>query len=693
MVKDSIKFVLSQLVLNLAWCLYLVGVGVVGWLVLYFLNKKYKLNFAKPKFLKENAFYNILLSFAFGVLTLGVLSMPFYLFNWSSWVYTTMVFVLIGLSLVFAVKVYLPRIFEKLKLLKKGVKVTLNYKIIAILVVLAFIAFDFVLAVWNGALYADGSDIYVHYSRVFDIINSGRFTIRDGFLLGVDEVRYAFNFIYALFVPLMSMTSKVGASLIDTGFAAHAAFRAIQALAAGALSFSLLSYCAKLKRLQVWIYSLLGVVMTFSFYHFFSANYPNNIVFAWFVLLFIGMTVAYSTKFTKEGLWMLVFIAVLSAGTHPTYALIAAVFLFVVYVLLWLVWLIKNKLWFQPAKLFGFEFWMTVLTCFILISSSLFAYLQPNNLTEASKLIESQNANLNIFGVNVFPPLPELIDNQTAVVSVLSILGTVAFLFLAWNKSWELGLMVSVMTFFVLITSSNPLFVFVMQRLGLPYWLIRRFNALNIIRFYRVYLVFGFVGLFKSVDYINRKLKIKPAVKMAMRCLITGVVVLSVLSIAKVGLGTVKSAVHYGSLNHDAIKIYSLMESQVRPYLKGEDSLILSTQYTSYYLPLISPVKVIYIDSNHTPPTAAALQREQCQNFLLDNLGEGEAVSALGVKYIVLDNFQPDELYSRQVAKLRSLPEFYRELSVGGTYAVFEVVTQQKSPAPVCSEYLEIESE
>lgn len=683
--------------LNIIWLLYALLVGMLGRVAFRRIENYFKLDLSKVPSL-NNIFFKGLLYVGVGFFILGVLSIPFYIFNWSSFIYTILVWLLLVGAMTHEIVIFIKYYKEQNK--KTIISFSISKKnLILYITIIAFLIFlvsDFIFSVWHGANFSDGSDMYVHFARIFDISND-TFSIKDGFLRGVDEVRYAINFLYAFFIPLTKPLELMGVNQIPIGFSAHFIFRVLQMLAAGAFTFFVVKENVTVNQRGVYVLSFFAILATFFINHFSWANYPNVVVFAWYVILFVGGVLIYKKNTKTLGLLLLLLSAILIAGTHPTYALMASIYVVASRVLIMIIQLfmggVNRK---KTIKETSINITLIIATA-ILMAPSVFAYMTPNNMSGMAMETEGGAMSSSVLGVEIINPVSGIIgwSNNVGIVGsilfVMSALGLCFLFYLLYKKPSITSVQYIGMILFVLFTTANPLFMLVAEKAGIPWWLLLRFSSANIFITYQVFLVFGLYLIYLAPRFFDRNMVLRLATK-SLSCILILVCITSLVSQARL---TYATATQHGLDNSTAASgVFNVMRDELLPFLPSDkEVLILSTSYISYYLPLIAPkASVLSIDALHMPPAAAGDYRESCQQNLLLDVGNGESLRSLGVDYVILDEWQQDDMFNSQLETLRNDKINFTEIHIGDIFVIFKVNDGASRQSIVeCSKFLEIE--
>lgn len=666
------ELLLQYAPLSLWWLGYLWVVLLVGWMMWGLVIGLAQRRWSLPPL--ANPWLTVLVWAMCGVATIGLVSVPLYFFGGSA-VWLTGIIALLAIAAFFlGVGKLWRRRSRAVKIAKRlagrGYQVSITTRSLLVvtctLLFIGFIVVDGVLSTMRLSFLADGSDANVHLSRVVDIAENG-FSIRDGFMQGIDETRYAINFIYALFVPLVTAGAVAGTAPYEMAAVTPVFFRALQILAIGALAFGVAQLLfAKRKHATVLAYcvSVAAVIIGMSLNHFAFSFYPNIVVFAWYVVLFFALLWQSDSKYRHLSFLLLALSVITIAGTHATYAIMAGLLIALVRGVYFVEDIVRRR---SP---FTTQFWVSVMAVAVLLLPGIFVFLQPNLMSDQAINTESAGASVQLFGIRVFPPRLGLTDNL--VWNVVQLIGVAGLSMLGFRRSFRAGVLITILLGISLITASNPVFVSIMNAAHIPYWVMSRFPSLNIFLTYSLPIVFGLVFVGMGGAWAARQWSSRRSVALTVGVVTVFVIGVVILAIMDTGVAVQRQAKYFAKRNYTALETFRRIDREVMGHI-GNRQLVLASHYTSYYLPVVKPSTVVYTDALHMPPGGDASNRQQCQNQLFAQLNAPDVVRGTGVNWVVIDPYQGKKITEERLSALRSHPEDYVEVSGPGVYRVFRV--------------------
>lgn len=672
--------------LSLAWVIYFCVLSIVGYAMIRLIKKLLSRKNCTLS-LKEYGFLvNLIFNAVSGFVLFGILSLPFYLFEWSAKVYTILCIIVV----VFAIFYCAKNIFEQRKtieaflrkFLKSGfqtrITLPLVLSIISITIILIFLAVDlfFCVARMN---YLSG-DASVHISRINDIVSNG-FTIRDSFFANTIESRYAFNFIYAVCAPFCVIAKAFGFVTYECIAASAPFFRLIQFSATISLicyTFKTLLNKKSVIQSLVWPIIALGTIFwvvldPYTWWHY----YPLVMALSWYAVLFIGLFEMTDRKTVLNGKIAVLIASLAITGTHPTYAMIAII-LYAIIILGWVIQdLCKKKLKKEKLRFLIIPFLILLIPC-------IFVFAQPNLMTKNAIDVDSAAANIQFFNIRLFSP--ELgITIEKPIRSLVHILGLVSLIFLSFKKSFKLGWAFTAILFFCIITTFNPLFVWLMKKIGIPYWVMGRFSGTNIFLSHGIVLSFGLACLLYCIFKIFRQ---KALFKYLAGII---VIVLAALLMIRPIYNTYKKSFGFeGLYNRLSLSSYDAIVKEVNPYIKNR-SLILATGAISYAIPTVKPVTTIYTEDLHMPPNVDGNNRAKCQKALFRQIKNPKILRGAGIEYIILGtSIDSEKLLSEQ--DISQQPKDFLTIKESSQYRIIKILKGEISDPPKsCSRYQELE--
>ena len=617
----------------------------------------------------------LFMSFAFEAALLGFVSLFFYLFHLSVGLFvgTYMLLGIVGWG--YLVFFFCKHLFSRRHINIFNPNGEMLVTKLLFIVLCALIGLDFAFSIYAGADVLNGSDAYVHLARMVSILHQN-FGIQDGFLSGVDETRYHFNAIYALFVVPSQLFHIAPAEVWRYSFAF---LRLLQWLAIFTLAWHACVNWLNQKR-YAFAGATIATIFAIGYYSstFFVATYPNQIVTLWFVLLIMGISF-YEGRRRSSAVPALM-AALLITLTHPTYALKAVIFI-VLTVAIRIVFdrrhFVKDK---QPAL-----FYAKVLA--ILVASPLLTFFLPNRMMSVSYNYGDFSVT-KVAGLAIFKPYNFFKD--TPLQFFLLFCGTLGLLYLLyrlWPKKQQRALVLALIVFYPLLVY-EPL-GFGILRSQLPLWLIQRFNYMDVLNYIAIPL-----GLLALVD-ISRRVatRVRPQLK-----LIDSRAAYLVLAIIMMAL-----SVRFMIPGHRALTVNRLENNHYYAFIAQtyedfhtvmqNNDLIVANVDDSYFLPAVLPVKTIAIYPAHATPMADEKNRLSCQTFLMQHFDYSDLV-AVGANEVVISRYAAD--YETQIETANS-KSYLRQVAANQDFVVYKFVHSKSTgrrlaPYLSCVRYQKVES-
>ena len=642
--------------------LYWGSLAFIGFAILKFILAKKK--YAVPLGIASNPFLYALVSFATGVAAVSVVSVIGYIFRLPS-----VVFVIAWVVLLLAAIVYLAPAIKSRLLLVKTIKVGgIRFWLLGLLVLatIGALVVDYVLSTYFGAQFAEGSDSYVHVAKILSIATYG-FSLDDGFMAGVLETRYHINAIYPLYMPIIHV---LGISPADAWNLSAGFFRLIQWVSIGALAGFLYGRFAKKKHLPMYavicVTTLAAIALFTSKWFLHVATYPNKVVILWFTLLRVGVILFCDRlqRDRKVGLYLAYVGAALTTLTHPTYALMAAVFIFALTVIFVVGRFAKwwRLLWRDVAHL---------LVLFVLLMlSPIVAVAFPDRMTQAS-FDFGDFKTTQVLGVDVLPiGLPNTLLSIT--IAVVALLGYAFMLVMAYRRrQYKVVAILAVIIAFPYLTMHNPLFMYIVGD-RLPLWLVSRFSAMNILR----QIVF-IVGLYSVALLVYRLV----AQRVVRRSIITALLIMVAVYLAISYVNGYKELrAGTKAIDHGYLGFIHRTQEDLRGVMPP-GSLVVANLGDSYFLPAVIPIKVVAIHEAHATPMADSADRLRCEEQLLETGYDSRMLATIKADYVVLAKWQTNRDYLQQALTSRDDFTFVKETR---DFFVYKV-NQQRLDAAVTS--------
>jgi len=615
-----------------------------------------------------------LMSFALEAALLGLISIPFYLLHWSATFYAV-VYVLCGLigwaylALRLVKNLFTRGVIDFFKLNGELLITKLLFSALCI-----FLIADFIFSLYAGSDVLNGSDAYVHLARMVTMLYS-HFGIQDGFLSGVDETRYHFNVIYALFVIPSRLFNISPAEVWRFSFAF---FRLLQWMAIFTLAWHVSAKWLEQGR-RVLFMATTATLFAAGYYSgvFFVATYPNQIVNLWFVLLIMG--VSYYESSDGASILPALIPAFLVTMTHPTYALMAVIL--VAFVILIRVLLEKRQFIYNTPGLYFYGKLAGVLALGPLVTFAL-----PNRMTAAAYDF-GDFPTVKVIGLSIFKPYNFLRD--TPLQLSLLLIGTIGLWYLAyrlWSRKREWALVAALIIFYPLLVYEPIGFGVLHSRL--PLWLIQRFNYMNVLNY--VAMPVGMVALVDVSTRLLRSMRVRRI--LSWRRLAYAAPTLALLAISMYLVAPNHKIL---TINHAENKHYYSFIARTYDDFHSvihNNDVVLANTGDSYFLPAVLPVKTVAIYSAHATPMADEADRLKCQSYLMDHLSYGD-LKTVGVTTIVLSYY--DANASKEMQLANSEP-YLKEVATNQDFAVYRFTPNLKSnersiPYPACVAYQKIE--
>lgn len=628
---------------------------------------------------RQHAFILFVLSFAVAVLVFSVLSVPLYLFRLPAVVPVAVYLALLSLSVLYVLTIFLKGLFKTSD--SDIFRLRDQYQIVKVLFVVVVLAliFDFVLSTFILKAYPWGDAAY-HMSRVVSIIQDG-FSNSSSFHSNLPEGGYVYNVIYALHVIPAKLLSLEPMKINEysLGF-----FRLLQWLSVFTLAMTLFGKWLKQGN-KTMIFSFLAMLSAIAVYsnRFFIANYPNNIVNIWFVLLVVCLSIPIKKHMWGLGI-VIMSISLLMATTHPTYSLIAACFILLTTLVRLL--LLDRKTWINKTSSSVY-----LLSFFMLIAIPLMLKSQPVRL-QASLLNLTELPTEQFLGLSYMKPYFP-VDSFGWFMWTLAIVSLLYVLVKLWRseKRIEATSLLSTMVFFPLI-GFNPI-VFTVMHHFLPVWFIERFNSMDIF----VYMNYAIIAFFVYciISWIIKRVN-QRSIKIA--GLLDNALICAVILVLAWFLGSRAMQTYRLLIADRKLKESTYLQiDQVSASLKdvfNDNKVVLSDGVHSYALNALFNIDVISIEYGHWPMASDGGDRDLCQLYLLDNLNYSD-LSATGVDYVAISTLGDME-HTRLLAEEKPYLTFERSNQYYVVYRFMRDGKLEDSGAPKvygpCLEYKEKES-
>lgn len=505
-------------------------------------------------------------------------------------------------------------------------------KIISILLIAILVA-DFSIALYLRSHALMDTDTYYHMTRVLEMSASGFFNINSGFYTGVFDASYHANLIYLMYtIPVRIFNlDPLTVWSYSYGF-----FRLIQWLAIFTLAYSVCNWWIKITNDKL-LYASLSTILAISLFsfHFFIAPYPNQIAVAW-LIAFVMSVMYYSARSNRVGIFTMALAGLLISATHPTYAMVATMFISFFALLM----AMKNEGTLREKIRKTYEYLIPVP---LLMIAPIITKTFPSNPTD-TQLSIGDSSTWDFWGFSMSNPLE--LSGMLPVQWLAFILGCLGLIYLILKtKNGSNGkLIVLAVVLFPLIILYVPV-VFTLLKVILPIWVLDRFTAMNVFSFILPFfgIMCGLHALYNLIGAIN--LNNIFSSKLTRMGMLSGVVCLTA---GVAALATIPQLVQYDNLNNYAYDSTERFRKDLVNVIPPE-SRILSDPLLSYTLPAVIPVDVIAVASGHSTMMADTKNRILCQEYLLNTM-DSLSLTATGVDFVVLPTYDPQFIARQRMA-------------------------------------------
>lgn len=601
--------------------LYWFSLPLAGYGLLLLLQKsrrvkgsiKNAINFA----LQEHFFFTFFMSFAFVTGLLGLLSIFCYLFQLPVIVIAIAYLILLALGLGAGGPLLVKNILGSDSADTFAWKGQALLPKLVLVLLAAVLLGDFLLGIYVGADMMLGADTFFHLSRIVSILNRG-FNIQSGAYKGLVEAAYGYNVVYALYVIPAYLFHFFPAQVWKESFAF---FRVMEWSAIFTLAWYICKYWLKDKRntlLAASLATIFAVIVLSA--DFFTVGYPHLLAVGWLILFVIG--VSFYDSGGKKASALPAFLAAFLLGlTHPTYALVAALFLGMLFVVRAITdrSFLKNK-----RALLVYLGWFAVL-----LAAPVHTEVYPSRLTYAQYYLLDHFPTIKVLGWTIKRPLFTL-TFPGVLLDCLGILGFWYLVIKLWRSKQQWAMAASLVLFFAVIVY-EPIGLHILHS-KLPYWVIASFPTMNVIALVSVPLgVYALVDL--ASQFGGRLVPLERTLRQTSGNIIGGV---AVLLLAVYG-SSVAQIPQYKD-RHDAKVGYDLTAqtyNSLHNVVAGNEPIVVADQHFSYLLPSAVPVKVIAVEVGHSNSMADFTDRAACEEQLLDHFNYAD-LKAVDAKYVVL---------------------------------------------------------
>ena len=662
---------------------YWFSLPFIGIAILSFIQS----NKRTPKIISDGVGYlyqqhfivRLLFGFAITSFFLGVVAILCYIFSAPAIVFTVTYCLLALFSVIVMGRRFFGSLFSKKNFNIFGLEDTsLMVKLLFVAMIL-FVIGDFLLATYTRSYMLVSADSFFHLSRIVSILGQG-FTTESGFFVGVPETAYHFNILYAFYLPPTQLLHVSAPSVWEysLGF-----FRLIQWAALFTLAWHVTKFWLKGK-VNAFAASMLVVIFAISYFggYMFSANYPNMLVIVWMILVVIGTSLYESGH--KFGLVIALAAAFLATATHPTYALMTAMLLSLVFVL-------KAVIARKKLSTLKKDILFYAGTIAILMVGPVRTILLPTGLSANQQAIGT-------FSVLQFGPLsikdPSFIFTGSFVGVIIFALGLLGLLFLLYKvrkQKTQFLIVLSLVLFFPLI-AYEPI-GFTLASHFLPMWVIDRFTAMSILNFVAIPL--GVYALFEIIQYFGNKYVAITKHKLWRQrkriALVVGVVGMIAWSLVLV----VPSSQQVVVAREGNAHYYAFMDRIYNDFgnvLKDKKTVVANTG-DSYLIAAVLPVNVIAIEEGHTTPSADAKNRIACQRQLMQTFMYSD-LKSVKADYVVIAKYETKYKESKAIIDSKPYLEYVSQNQDFALYKFNEKVeVADASPTAACRTYQVVESE
>jgi hypothetical protein len=448
------------------------------------------------------------------------------------------------------------------------------------------------------------------------------------------------------------------------------------------LTHYILKYWLKQKRIA-YIGALLASIIAIALYtsYFYTAVYPNQLVGVWLVLLTLSISL-YERRIKGMGYCMAI-LAFVTTMTHPTYALMAALFIglfFAIRIAIERKELLIDRL----DRLTSYAF-----TFGILLLGPARTITFPSRMSD-QQIDVGSFAITKVFGlsmkqlVNIFP-----VGITSTVLLLLSLLGTVYIVKCVWRSKQQLAIVLALLLFYPIIMYVPP--VFTILHKVLPLWVIDRFAAMDVLAYILVFLgtvaVCAFmIKIVKKQKHSNISSSLLEKGTVLLLCAFSLVVYfhLAPSSYARLGVMRQENSHYYSFMSQTYLDFKNVM---------GGEKTVLANQGDSYLLGAILPINVLAIEAGHMSPAASADNRIKCQAHLLRSFDYAD-LQAAHISLVAISTYSKD--YESQHTTIKSKP-YLKLIAKDANFSIYKVgilgISNKKSNVyQPCEKYQKIEN-
>lgn len=600
--------------------------------------------------ISDNTPLMVLVYFAIGVVFFGLFSIPLYILKLPSYVFTLFYICVVAASSFY----YLHKLFTKKLKVKIFTFRGLDPRIVVIaLIVAGLLVFDYIVSGVFGTMFAGGVDAYVHLAKIVGILSYG-FSMDDGFYRGVIESRYHINVIHALYIPLAHLSHFTPAVSwnLSLGF-----FRLLQWFSLIGLAYFIARYWLNTTKIRAGLVGLVVLLFNIALPPLFMnvALYPTKIVTLWVTVFIVGLSTC--SRYPRTGYSLILLSSALLSLTHPTYALMCALFLMIYLILSVVVGMLRRR------RIKYVVFLPHVLSLMILLASPLFTASFPSYITHDLFNVGTVST-MSLLNVEIIQPLYPRDFNQLLLAAISFVGGLYILLKLKHAGRIDQIVLVLLLYSFYYLLVCNPIFMSLVNE-RVPLWFLERFSTMNILQ--TITLPLGVYVLFILCGVIAKSW---PAVLRRAMFVASSVAMLVFLM-----LNTAES---YDKFNDTTLGInfghYELIQ-RISKELLGvipQGSLVVAPLNDSYHLPSAIPVRVLAIDSTHATPSAASKQRLACVDKLFDENINWSDLAIIKADYIILPLSYKVYASSQYVAINNQIDKF-KLITESSDYVVYRI--------------------
>lgn len=532
---------------------------------------------------------------------------------------------------------------------------------LAFVLLVVFLVADFLIALYAKSHAVNSADTYVHLSRIVAILSQG-FTVESGFFRDVAEGGYHYNLIYALYAIPAQLFNILPFNVWSASFGF---FRLLQWMAI----FTLADYAWRnwlRDNTRVFFAATLTTILAIALFSpaFFIATYPNQIANAWLILLVIGLSVFEASKLP----YIFVMAAVLLTFTHPTYALMAIVFLCM---------FMAVRVIFIGKRVLKDSRYLAVMgsTLAILLLGPLRTFLFPNRMTEVGFNVGDFEVIRLGFMTMMKPHFGFFAHPFNTMLFLIGTTGLYALLYYLRKDKKQFSIVLTLILFYPIVAFFPPAFT-VLHSI-LPVWLIDRFMAMNGLTYVSVAM-----GLYYFFVFVSRQAKTlavlpvsvkMPSQRTAYLMAFIVILCLSLFYLRQPG----RFLTQYRAANDHYYDFMTRTYGSFHHVLKGE-KMVVANQGDSYFLAAIFPIDVIAVEEGHTTPAADAKHRIQCQKRLLHSMAYAD-LKSIDAKYVAISKYEEDFDSMKLLADSRP----FLKLVAGNTdFLIYSFDSKVTAPSP-----------